>query len=136
MKLDVKNLFPKVHDALKKVTAGMLCLVLVGLCLSVVGCVKQKNCEEGRTGTFLYLKEPYRTKAGFCKPNVKITAHFIDDEYNEVHYITGTVPRAFQINDSIRVQVCLNDIYCNEDNLDTDDVKKVTFLLECIEKED
>ena len=43
MKLNMKNLFPKAQGALKKVTAVMLCLVLVGLCLSTVGCDKNKD---------------------------------------------------------------------------------------------
>ena len=136
MKINVKNLFPKAQGALKKVTAVTLCLVWVGLCLSVVGCVKQKNCDEGINGTFLYLKEPYKTGSAFIKHNVKITAHFIIDEYNEVWSITGSVPHRFQTNDSIRARVYLKEIHHNDDKIHTNDVKKNIYLLKCIEKED
>jgi len=135
MKSNVKNLFPKAHGALKKVTVVMLCLVLVGLCLSVVGCVKQKNCEEGINGTFLYLKEPYKTNHKFTKENVKITGHFIDNEfYNGVWYITGSIPQKYQTDDSIRVKVSLSEIRYKPIR------KTVTrtpiYSLKCIEKED
>ena len=136
MKLNMKNLFPKAQGVLKKVTAVTLCLVLVGLCLSAAGCIKQKNCEEGRTGTFIYLNKPYKTGTDFCQLNVKITAHFIDDEYSIILPIAGYVPRIFQTNDSIRARVCLNEFCPNDGKIRTADIKKAIYSLNGIEKED
>ena len=135
MNLKYLNLFSKAPCALKKVTAVMLCLVLVGLCLSVVGCVKQKNCEEGISGTFLYLKEPYKTNGKFIKRDVKITAHFIgEDKFSTAHYITGTIPQKFQTDDSIRVRISLSEIRYKPSNKDV--ARMPISSLKCIEKED
>ena len=107
-------------------TVAVLCVLLVGLCLS---CVKQKNCEEGMSGTFKYLKEPMDSYN-----NKKITAIFyIDGDTVNEKYIIGHIPKEYQSNELIKVRVCLQEDKARGIVLA---IYAPTYKLKCIEKED
>ncbi|MDR1113426.1 MAG: hypothetical protein LBL18_06700, partial [Bacteroidales bacterium] len=109
-------------------------LVCLGIAICTAGCVKQRNCDCGQTGTFIYLKEPYETNGSFCK-SAKITAHFIND-WRNVYYISGTIPKRFQVQDSIRVSICMKNSCPQQSRGVFIDMPKESVLkLKCIERE-
>ncbi|MDR1345889.1 MAG: hypothetical protein LBK03_04215 [Bacteroidales bacterium] len=120
--------FEQAQGACKRGTAAMLCIILA---LAASSCVKQRNCDCGQTGTFVYLKEPYEVTTN-CTTREKIVAEFIVDK-GPAQYITGYVPHKFQSGDSIRVRLCSK--YVCEDKLVTMDLRPKVFTLKCIERE-
>ena len=125
MTLNNKN--PFVNMRLQKVTAGILCLVLVGL----ASCVKQKNCEDCIRGTFLYLKEP------ICIGKGKVTAIIYDsiNGYRYEMYVAGSIPKEYKSGDFIRVRACIEDTQEGKVRL-ADASRSIVYKLKCIEKED
>jgi hypothetical protein len=86
--------------------------------LGLTNCVKQKNCDCGLTGKFVYYEKPQ--KEIVCGYEHLITAFFIPDYTwtndsaigNITPYygpIVGNVPKEYQTTDTIHVTVCLKE---------------------------
>ncbi|MDR1113425.1 MAG: hypothetical protein LBL18_06695 [Bacteroidales bacterium] len=116
----------------KKSNCTLLLLVCLGIAICTASCVKQRNCDCGQTGTFVYLKEPYEVWINCSIAKEKVVAEFIIDKSTTV-LITGYVPHKFQSGDSIRVRLCSK--YVCEDKLVTMDLRPKVFTLKCIERE-
>ena len=95
--------------------------------LSTASCVKHKNCEEGISGTFQYLKEPLDSYA-----NKKIKAYFFEDgdTLNRIA-IVGNIPEGYKSDELMKVRVCLK-VSENSPMM----VYVPLYKLTCIEKED
>jgi len=133
MELNFKNLFPRAQDALKKVTAGMLCLVLVGLCLSVAGCVKQSRCT--MKGKFVYYEnkeEIYNCGSTRSKANA---VFFADGIIREPYYIVNSIPAKFKSKDTLDVMVCLRGIKIVHMFGGCHDTGDGAYKLTCIEED-
>jgi len=112
----------------------VLVLGLVGLFIAV-SCVKQKDCEEGISGTFQYLEKPLYMVSNCSNKEKKVTAVIFldDDNYTDTVYITGNIPAKYKSGNLIKVRFLLCDenwygpaVICGPS------VNK----LKCIEKED
>jgi hypothetical protein len=128
MKQHVKNLSSLLQGTSRKVAWAVVPSVVVMLmALALSGCVKQKNCDGGRTGTFVYLKEPYK------RNGIEIVGHFLTTGW----LITGDVPKAFQTGDTISVNVCvkLDRRSKREGFLHLMDASPDIYSLKCIERE-
>ena len=132
MNIKKKKFFPITPSVWKRSTVAMLCLVLVGLCLS---CVKQKNCDCGLKGKFVYFEKP--EKINFCcNYDVKVNAVFFSNSQTEFYrcYIVGSVPENFKTKDTVNVSVCLKEDKNNPCYKGCG--LTVIYKLKCIEKED
>lgn len=92
--------------------------IIISIAWVCMSCVKRKNCdcENGGTGTFVYLKEPYKIRGVCSNKKEKIVAHFFYDGWTipvEVKEgsggvpIRGDVPSSFRSGEQIKVNVCL-----------------------------
>ena len=131
-----KKFFPTTPSVVKRSTVGILCTIVIGLCLSVIGCVKQKNCEECISGTFLYLKDlKDDTNYQFIKEKKVSAILYVDvDTYRYGMYITGHIPKEYKSGNSIKVRACLEDI--SENRVEITISCCPVYKLKCIEKED
>jgi hypothetical protein len=105
-------------------------VVVILMAFLISGCVKQKDCDCGAIGTFVYLKEPYQMRT-ICVKKEKVVAEITADG-GHVSLITGYVPRKFQSGDSIRVRWC-GEFVCK--NGGTTEALPMVFTLKCLERE-
>ena len=99
--------------------------------LGVTSCVKQKNCDCGLTGKFIYYEKP--EEIIYCGYPKDVNALFISDNTDSWYYITGSIPNKYKINDTINVSLCLKEVkrdWCLAFGV------SVIYNLTCIEKED
>ena len=72
-----------------------------------VGCVKQRNCDCGVEGQFVYLDKSKDHPSG-----KSITAHFITLSftypYSYFMEIYGNIPMEYQCTDTMYVSICFN----------------------------
>ncbi|MDR1792981.1 MAG: hypothetical protein LBR36_06035 [Bacteroidales bacterium] len=120
----------------KKITAGiMLCMMLI-TCFLTTSCVKQKNCEQGYTGKFVYLKETYKMQGKSCpQAQKKIVGYFFfgEDVTNEPWRIYGYVPPKFRSSDTVSVRLSYKS-HCDGKITLAIWVPEI-FFLTCIEEE-
>jgi len=108
-------------------------LFLILLLIPVLGltsCVKQKDCECGLSGKFVYYDPP--EEIIYCGNFKNVNALFIS-ENKGMYYITGTIPNKYQVNDTINVSLCLKEVKksgCRFYGV------SVIYNLTCIEKEE
>jgi hypothetical protein len=104
MKKNREIFFEKAQRACKRSTAAMLCIILA---LATTSCVKQRNCDCGETGKFVYLKEPYEEISTGCSKKGKIVAHFFREK-NPLYPIqlSGYVPIKYRSTDTVDVWIC------------------------------
>jgi hypothetical protein len=132
----------KMYTKLKKI----IVLFMLTIPLICVSCVKQKNCDCGETGTFVYLKEPYKMKGTACN-NIrgeKIVAHFftnkMPDSITDIDRnkggitIKGYVPQAFRSGNPIAVRLCLK--WDCDGRIVVMVAGPEIYSLKCIEKKD
>ena len=103
-----------------------LCLGLMCFCLLVMSCVKQKNCEEGMSGTFQYVKGQLD---GYS--NKLMAIFYVDGDTLSPRYIEGYIPKEYRSNELIKVRVCLQEKMSSPML-----VYLPSYKLICIEKED
>ena len=124
----LKNKNPFVNMRLQKVTVGILCLVLVGL----ASCVKQKNCDCGLKGKFIYYETPQENLG--CGAGEYYAIFIPDDQHLGSCRIYSDIPKKFQTKDTISVSVCFNIDPSSAHNAYSIDCRK--YKIKCIEKED
>ena len=109
------------------------CLILLFIIplLGLMGCVKQKNCDCGLTGKFVYYENS--EKIIYCGRKVMANALFIPDNSLGYCYINGNVPIKFKSKDTLYVTVCLKE---EHPNFCLAFGVSAIFKLKCIEKED
>jgi hypothetical protein len=110
-----------------KTNCTLIFIIGLGAAICTAGCVKQRNCDCGLTGTFVYLKEPYEAPTN-CATREKIVA-----EFNSTVLITGYVPHKFQSGDSIKVRLC-GEYVCKKAFTFSANTPTI-FKLKCIERE-
>ena len=108
---------------MKKIKLILLLLPL----LVLVGCVKQKDCECPylTEGEFIYLKESY------MYGSKEIKAHFISIQGVIEYKIYGSVPKKFQLADTVLTRACLKGKDISHKN--KCDIKMVYSIL-CMEE--
>jgi hypothetical protein len=141
MKKIKKNFFAKALGAFQRGTVVILCIIMAVGCIS---CVKQKNCDCERIGSFVYLEKSYKMKETACNDKEeKIVAHFYYDFFsvpNEAKEgddglpIKGYVPLSFRSKTPTKVRVCLKSD-CGENEIEYV-VGSATYSLKCIEREE
>ncbi|GHV43386.1 hypothetical protein FACS1894180_2300 [Bacteroidia bacterium] len=108
-------------------------------------CTKQKNCECGLTGRFIYYEEPQEVIYCGDSQNKKVNALFIlngdegvPDTLLYKYYIVGSIPKSFQTQDTVYVNVCLKEIndgpYLFAGTSDFFPCEYSIYKLKCIEK--
>jgi len=111
-------------------TAKMLCLGLLALpVLCLASCIKQKKCDCGMTGKFVYFEN--KEEIIYCGNKINVNAVFFSTE--SMHYIVGSIPKKFQVKDTTNVVVCLKKEkqgICLAYGISS------IYKLKCIEKED
>jgi len=113
---------------------------LILLILSIFGlisCVKQKDCDCGLTGKFIYFEET--EEIIYCASKQKVNALFIPEVSfpgysSSFYYIIGSIPNKFKTKDTLNVTVCLKEKR-PRDICFTEGVGAI-YTLKCIEKED
>ena len=114
-------------------------ILLTLFALTLTSCVKQKNCDCGLTGKFVYLDKEIRSACGdkitaVFVPYGIYTNGYIDAEtYLSTHYIAGYIPNKFRKNTD-NVTVCVEEIkkdrFCVYYGISS------VYKLTCIEKEE
>ena len=110
-------------------------LLLLASLLATTGCIKQKNCDCGVSGTFVYLKKPYDAPVECTSKDQRVVAHFYSDDVPDegIIYITGNVPKEYRTYDTLHVSICSKYI-CEGKGGVTFGYK--VHKLKCIEMED
>ena len=80
---------------------GLILIVLTTLVLT--SCVKQKNCDCGLSGKFIYYDPPVYDF--YCGYERLINAYFYTPEHG--YCIVGSIPKEFRTKDTLNVSVCL-----------------------------
>ena len=109
----------------KKVAIAALCVVMMGL----ASCVKQKNCDCGITGKFIYYENP--EEIIYCGYPKDVNALIISDDRE--YCIDGSIPKKFQVRDTLQVNACLKKVSRNGPCL-AHGIPTI-YKLKCIEKE-
>jgi len=97
---------------------------------SLTSCVKQENCDNGLIGKFIYYENPQEFIG--CGNQGAHNALFIPDGGQADCRIFGSVPKEFQVKDTLYVRVSFN--------LDPDDIHNMyvhdcrKYKIKCIEK--
>jgi len=104
----------------------------VFFCLLAIGCVKQKNCDCGLKGKFVYYEN--QEEIIYCGHERKVNAAFFSTDQPEFpYYIVNSVPAKFKLKDTLNVIVCLEQE--KRDICMTYGIGSV-YKLKCIKKED
>jgi hypothetical protein len=88
-------------------------LIIILTLLGLTSCIKQKNCdcEKKVFGKFVYYENP--EEISLCGTRYKINAViFVEDFTSPIftikqYDITGTIPKEYQVKDTIDVSACL-----------------------------
>jgi hypothetical protein len=131
MTKDKKNFFPITPNLWKRSTLVILCTIL----LSFTGCVKQKKCDCGTSGTFEYLDKPFTVKDPNSEnKDEKVVAIFKSTVEGNKYNIIGSVPTKYKTKEPIKVRACtkLKNTSRYKDYLP----QPIVYKLTCIEKED
>ena len=96
-------IFHSLETVMKKIILFLLAITT----LSLTSCVKQKNCDCGLSGQFIYYDPP--AEVLYCGGDTPMNAVFItgDSCYSVSHFILGNVPKNFRTKDTLNVSVCL-----------------------------
>ena len=115
----------------KIITLFIVFITLFG----IMGCAKQKNCENGLTGKIVYYKKPQTDT--FCGVASKYHAIFIpDDTHLATLRIYSDLPKKFQAIDTIHVRVSFNIDPYSGGHLYIDCIDCRIYKLRCIEMAD
>jgi len=88
-----------------------LILIIILSLLGLPSCIKQKNCdcESLLFGNFLYYETP--KEFSYCGKTKIVNAVFIHDipdfPFITEKNIVGSIPKDFQVKDTVKVSVCL-----------------------------
>ena len=120
----------------------MILLLLLLHALGLASCVKQRNCDCGLSGKFIYFEIPETIicRGYDCEVNAAFIPNGLTEEsllygYYSRYNIVGSIPKEFKTKDTLNVSVCLKE----------ENVKSgihlaagvaVVYKLKCIEKED
>jgi len=100
--------------------------------MGLTSCVKQKNCDCGVTGKFIYYENT--EEIIYCGYSKEVNALIISNDREYYYYIDGSIPKKFQVRDTLHVKACLKEVsrngHCLAHGVST------IYKLKCIEKED
>jgi hypothetical protein len=135
MKKRIINLYPLLQGKSRKVAWAVVpSVALILMAFVISGCVKQKDCDCGETGTFIYLESPYKPSNNTgCGKSEKIVAYFTSYDNNK-KAITGYIPLSFRVHDTLNVRVCTKDI-CEGQIMPAYAYFTTLYSLKCIERE-
>ena len=131
-----KNFFSATKNVAKRSTVAILCMVLVSV-FAITSCIKQKKCDCGISGKFVYFEEP--EEIIYCgnerKVNAAIVPNDLIEERRFLNYycIVGSIPKEFRTKDTVNVTVCLKE---EKRGVCLAHGVGVVYNLKCIEKED
>ena len=108
-------------------------LIILLVLLGLTSCIKQKDCdcESVLLGKFVYYETP--EEVSYCGDLQKINAIIINDFTEPPYQICGSIPKEYQVKDTINVRVCLK--LWHKGNCTVMGIGAI-YNITCIEKEE